>query len=153
MAQTRRSPGLPDDQNDRVIAKIQEIAARDQWRQRGGITALARSLGLTQARMSQLINNRSQRGEGQERVSRDTAERVARFEGVDFDELVMGLPMKFPNLKQTLGYWGQDRWHPAVVAAAWAGWWEDDVSPPEWADRLDTLEKQRKPQGKKPQRS
>lgn len=47
---------------------------------------------------------------------------------------------RYPNLRKCVDY-HQGRWAQWVIAAAQAGYFEDDVSPDKWTQRLDALSK------------
>lgn len=80
-------------------------------------------------------------------ISRETALAIAKAAGVAPVELLgeeelhrLGLTANaFPNLEACLAYHGTHRWTPAAIAAARAGAFADDVSPSDWATRLDKI--------------
>jgi hypothetical protein len=47
----------------------------------------------------------------------------------------------YPNLTKCIDFHGKDHWPAYVIAAAKAGYYEDDVPPKEWTARLDALQK------------
>lgn len=108
-------------------------------------TDLAKALHITQPALSAMLNGKWAPGV-------TTAQYIAELEQLDLAELLPDFkaPPKtvapaasdFPILERVVGYYEDEkRWSPWTLAAARAGFWENDVSKTEWVDRLDHLEK------------
>lgn len=134
-------PGLPKGTADRVRELIEGLLEREPFKGRGGITRLAERLKISQPAITMI-----RQGGG---VSQETGLEVALLAGVDPMELLGGAYVgvaiggRHPNLEVCLAYHvsNPNRWSPATIAAVRAQLWPDEVSPDEWARRLDAVEK------------
>lgn len=132
-----------------LLHKTANRVFEDKFKSKGKQTSMAKALGLSQTSVSALLR-------GVYTPSVEVAAEIALLAGYDDlkdltgpfyqaspEEVLRssGAPRTpFPNLRKCVAFYG-DRWKPWVIAAAEAGYFEDDVAPAAWEARLDALEK------------
>lgn len=137
---------------DAQVRLLVETVARHR-RKHKNQAELAAALGISQPALSNLLHGKWAPG-------MKTATAIAQLDGYATLEgligpIVVAAPVaqrpppsappeeRYPRLEACLAYWsGQKTWSPWTVAAARAGFWGDaDLTPQEWHERLDDLER------------
>lgn len=145
------TPARSDIFTDAQIRLLVETVAKHRRRFKNQ-AELAAALGLSQPALSNLIHGKWAPGIR-------TAQAIAQLDGyADVAGLIgpivpqskgSAVPSsalsaeRYPNLEACIAYWAPSKvWSPWTVAAARAGYWGDaDLSPQDWAGRLDELER------------
>lgn len=121
-----------------VASKVRAIAKRFIAEKLEGKGApLARKIGVSQPAMSRFLHGGGIRLENARAICRVTGT-LPQDVGLDLEHQG-GMRSRFANLETALLF-DPGKWHPATVAAARAGQWEDDVTAKEWYARLDSLD-------------
>ncbi len=103
-------------------------------------TDLAKALHITQPALSAMLSGKWSPGV-------TTAQHIAELDQLDLTELLPDFKapskgVELPSLEKVIGYHEDEgRWSPWTLAAARAGFWEQDASKADWIGRLDLLEK------------